>query len=170
MIDTREKIAAGLEDAFAANGFAEPSVEILRRAAGVSLRTLYKYAPSRDEMVRIALEHRHCRYIAQVFSDLPDDPDDALEEILDRVAGWMAKEASHGCLFHAAVAAAPSDAALRSLLKRHKAEVAERTTHAADLPGHGTDLMLLIEGLIQSWPVAGAAAIESAKRLARLLR
>ena len=42
MTDTKTKIAAGLEQAFAARGFAEPSVEDLRDAAGVSLRTLYK--------------------------------------------------------------------------------------------------------------------------------
>ena len=45
MTDTMRRIAGGLERAFAADGFAEPSVEDLRDAAGVSLRTLYKYAP-----------------------------------------------------------------------------------------------------------------------------
>jgi AcrR family transcriptional regulator len=42
MIDTATKIASGLEQAFAAQGFAETNVEALRDAAGVSLRTLYK--------------------------------------------------------------------------------------------------------------------------------
>ena len=51
MTDTMKRIAGGLERAFAANGFAEPSVEDLRDAAGVSLRTLYKYAASREAMV-----------------------------------------------------------------------------------------------------------------------
>ncbi|WP_280322004.1 TetR/AcrR family transcriptional regulator [Sulfitobacter faviae] len=45
MTDTKSKIAAGLERAFATRGFADPSVEDLRDAAGVSLRTLYKYTP-----------------------------------------------------------------------------------------------------------------------------
>ncbi len=55
MRDTATKIAAGLERAFAARGFSEPCVDDLREAAGVSLRTLYKYTPSRDAMVRMAL-------------------------------------------------------------------------------------------------------------------
>lgn len=67
MIGTREKIAAGLERAFASHGFAEPSVDTLRDAAGVSLRTLYRYMPSRADMVMAALEHRHRRYMAQVL-------------------------------------------------------------------------------------------------------
>ena len=45
------KIAEGLECAFASRGFAEPSVDDLRDSAGVSLRTLYKYMPSRGDMV-----------------------------------------------------------------------------------------------------------------------
>ena len=56
MTDMMSKISAGLERAFANRGFAEPSVEDLRDAADVSLRTLYKYTPSRAEMVLAALE------------------------------------------------------------------------------------------------------------------
>lgn len=169
MNDTELKIAAGLERAFAENGFAEPSVEDLRDAAGVSLRTLYKYAPSRDVMVRTALEHRHQRYIAHVFDHLPADPDAALSAILDRVAEWMKREATHGCLFHAAVASAPHDPQLRALLLRHKSEVAERAVAATDQPGREVDLTLIIEGLTQSWPLYGDAAVESARRLSRAL-
>ena len=92
MTDTQSKIAAGLERAFAARGFAEPSVEDLRDAAGVSLRTLYKYTPSRAEMVLAALENRQQRYLALVFDDLPQAPADALEAILARVGQWMETE------------------------------------------------------------------------------
>jgi AcrR family transcriptional regulator len=53
---------------FAKHGFAEPNIETLRKATGVSLRTLYKYVPSRDVMILRALEHRHRRYMAHVFS------------------------------------------------------------------------------------------------------
>jgi len=170
MNDTQTKIAAGLERAFAANGFAEPSVEDLRDAAGVSLRTLYKYTPSREVMVRTALEHRHQRYIAHVFDGLPADADAALSGILDRVADWMKREAAHGCLFHAAVAAAPHDAQLRALLQRHKSEVAQRAVTVTGQSGREVDLTLIIEGLTQSWSLYGDAAVESARRLSLALR
>lgn len=169
MSDTRNRIAAGLERAFAQQGFAQPSVEDLRDAAGVSLRTLYRYAPSRDDMIRIALEYRHRRYLDQVFADLPRPGSEALPVLVDRIAGWMRREASHGCLFHAAVAAAPNDPGLRQLLARHKEEVADRAARASGLLGCETDLTLIIEGLTQSWPLRGAAAVASAKRLAAAL-
>ena len=168
-IDTRTRIAAGLERAFADNGFAEPSVEDLRDAAGVSLRTLYKYMPSRDEMVLAALEHRHRRYMEHVFGGLPEDEDLALSAIIDRIAAWMVREASHGCLFHSAVAAAPHDVRLRSLLQRHKAEVAECAARASGHPDSEVDLTLIFEGLTQSWALNKDAAVASAKRLGAAL-
>tara|TARA_E500000305_G_scaffold95305_1_gene84802 strand:+ start:365 stop:883 length:519 start_codon:yes stop_codon:yes gene_type:complete len=169
MVDMMTKIAAGLEHAFAANGFAEPSVEDLRDAAGVSLRTLYKYTPSRSAMVHAALEHRHRRYMEFVFTELPEERGVALSAIIDRVAAWMLHEASHGCLFHAAVAVAPNDGALCSLLEKHKAEVAGQAARATGLSGREMDLTLIIEGLMQSWPLYGDDATASARRLSAAL-
>lgn len=170
MNTTKEKILSGLERAFARGGFAEPSVEDLRAAAGVSLRTLYKYTPSRERMVHEALEHRHRRYIDRLFTNLPDDPGHALDAIVDRAAGWMETEASHGCMFHGAVAAAPGDRALHDLLLRHKGEVARRAAAATGLAGREVDLMLILEGLSQAWPLQREAAVASARRLAASLR
>lgn len=166
---TMDKIAAGLEQAFAMRGFATPSVEDLRDAAGVSLRTLYKYTPSRVTMVRAALEHRHQRYLAHLFEDVPQAGGDAMTTLIDRIALWMTKEASHGCLFHAAVAAAPDDQELRALLDRHKTEVATRTAAAVGLAGQEADIGLILEGLTQSWSLQGEAAADSAKRLMAML-
>jgi len=159
-----------VDDPAAAQGFAEPSVEDLRDAAGVSLRTLYKYTPSRNEMVYAALEYRHARYLAHVFDALPDDPEAALPALMDRIAAWMTDETTHGCLFHAAVAAAPGDARLLALLARHKAEVAGRAARAVGLVRHEIELMLIVEGLMQCWPLSGAEAVAGAKRLGETLR
>ena len=61
MTDTARLIAARLESCFVSRGFLEPGVDALRDAAGVSLRTLYKYFPSREAMVIGALDHRRNR-------------------------------------------------------------------------------------------------------------
>ncbi|MDO6780196.1 MULTISPECIES: TetR/AcrR family transcriptional regulator [unclassified Marinovum] len=177
MTDTMGKISAGLERAFASRGFAEPSVDDLRDAAGVSLRTLYKYTPSRAEMVLAALEFRHRRYLVHVFDGLPSDPQRALDAIFGRVGDWMATETAHGCLFHAAVAADPGSAPLRGLLDRHKAEVAQRAAEVCDLAraedgqqtDAGTAFLLILEGLTQTWPLRGRAAVDAAKQLGQML-
>lgn len=164
------KIAAGLEQAFARSGFAEPSVEDLRDAAGVSLRTLYKYFPSRADMVLAALENRHQRYLCRVFDGLPVGTEEATNAIFSRIGVWMATETSHGCLFHAAVAADPNSDPLRRLLERHKAEVASRAAAATGLVVAETELLVIIEGLTQAWPLRGDVAVDAAKRLGHALR
>lgn len=166
MMAMKEKIAAGLERAFAQHGFAEPDIETLRAEADVSLRTLYKYFPTRDERMLAALEHRHRRYIAWVASDLPKGPEATVSMIFDRIGDWMEAETSHGCLFHAAVAATPGNRSLRNMLARHKQEVFEKLADAIGRLDGIEELALLIEGLTQSWPLHGRRAVESAKRLA----
>lgn len=169
MTRTLDKIAVGLEHAFAQHGFAEPSVDMLREAADVSLRTLYKYLPSRADMVLAALEHRHRRYLAHVLDGLPPGSMAAREALIDRVAIWMQTEATHGCLFHAAVAADPSSRPLRTLLEDHKHEVSQRAAAAAGLAGREVTLLLILEGLTQSWPLHGAVAVKAAKALVSAL-
>lgn len=169
MADMMSKIATGLERAFASQGFAAPSVEDLRDAAGVSLRTLYKYTPSRAEMVLAALENRHQRYLTFIFEKLPNEPQEALDAILSRIGSWMAAETSHGCLFHAAVAADPESVPLRALLERHKREVAAKAAKACALTGKESELLLIIEGLTQTWPLGGDAAVGAAKLLGHTL-
>lgn len=165
MHDTATKIAAGLEQAFIAHGFAEPNIETLRAAAGVSLRTLYKYTPSRDDMVYAALEHRHQRYLEDLFHELQTTGLSALEEIINRNVRWIEREAPRGCLFHAAVAAAPHNEALRRLLTRHKTEVISKIAAVTELTDWQNELALLMEGLTQSWQLLGAKAAQSALRL-----
>ncbi|NDW02841.1 TetR/AcrR family transcriptional regulator [Jiella pacifica] len=166
---TKTAIVTGLEQTFVRQGFAKPGVDELRAAAGVSLRTLYKYYPSRDAMILGALEHRHGRYVERLLDGLPADPKEALDAVLERVAGWMREEAGHGCLFHGAVAAMPESDALRELLERHKGEIARRMAAAVGLSGNEAELTLILEGLTQSWALNGEDALRAAKRLAGCL-
>jgi len=169
MKDLQSQIDAGLERAFATYGFAEPNIETLRKATGVSLRTLYKYIPSRDDMVLRALEYRHRRYMAHVFSETAKASSMPLGSIVDRVAQWMQAETTHGCLFHAAVASAPQDEKLRALLNRHKAEMSERAASISGLQGRESEISVIIEGLTQSWPLRGPESVRAAKTLCALL-
>ncbi|MBO6827477.1 MAG: hypothetical protein JJ879_14830 [Sneathiella sp.] len=56
------------------------------------------------------------------------------------------------------------------LLERHKAEVASRAAAATGFVAAETELLVIIEGLTQAWPLRGDAAVEAAKQLARALR
>lgn len=169
MKDLQHQIDAGLEQAFAAHGFSEPNIETLRKATGVSLRTLYKYVPSRQEMTLRALEYRHRRYMTLVFSKTGQSGSAPLEIIVDRIDEWMNSETTHGCLFHAAVASAPQDVKLHALLDRHKAEMARRAAITSGLQGFEDEISVILEGMMQSWPLRGHDAVRAAKTLCTLL-
>lgn len=169
MNETKEKLTAELERAFAAGGFAELGVADLRAAADVSLRTLYKYFPSRDDMVLAALQHRHERYMAFLFADLPEDTSARLDRLFERIGEWMRRNSPKGCLFHNALAAQPHSKALRKMLVRHKAEVAARLAESLGLQTEEAALSLLHEGVVQSWVFQGRESVEVAKSLAREL-
>ena len=168
MDSTQNRIAAGLERACASHGIAQASVNDLRAACYVSLRTLYRHAPSRGQMVLIALEHRHVRYMDWLTRDLPGTG--TLDAVLERVAHWMRTEAPQGCLFHAAVASAPDDPALRVMLSRHKSRMACAVATACGLEGREPELTLILEGLTQSWVSMGDDALAAARRMAALLQ
>lgn len=165
MTDTALKIAAGLEKAFAKHGFAQMGVDGLRDASQVSLRTLYKYCPSREAMILTALEYRHNRYLRYLFDALPSDPQIVLATIFDRLGLWMAENAPQGCLFKSAVAAYPDSTVLSELLERHKAEITQALVRNTGLIEKADELILLHEGITQTWPILGDRAVHSAKGL-----
>jgi len=169
MSDIKQKIAERLESAFSKNGFAEPSVSDLRDAAGVSLRTLYRYFPSRDAMVIGALKYRHARYLGFVFDDLPVGGDQQLNAIFDRIQAWMLHYAPNGCIFQNALAAKPGSAELEELLLVHKREIGVRLAENMGLTGQEATLRQIHEGAIQSWIFQREDAIAIARKLTQAI-
>jgi len=168
MNDIKQKISQGLEQAFAENGFAEPSVADLRDAAGVSLRTLYRHFPSRDAMVVGALEFRHQRYLAAIFEDLPAEQNQQLDAVFDRICHWMTTNAPEGCIFQNALAAHPHSPELGDLLLAHKRDIGLRLAETIGQPNQAATMRQIHEGAIQSWVFQGEEAIEIGRMLAHV--
>jgi AcrR family transcriptional regulator len=173
MTNTAQQISARLESCFAHSGFAEPGVDAVREAAGVSLRTLYKYFPSREDMVVGALDHRHRRYLDGLTEGVPDGPGPApIHHMIERVAAWMTDEASTGCLFLSALAAHPGSAAIQAAVARHKAETravlaefAQRAAPALSEARRGAiadALFVMHEGQVAASATCGAESAANA--------
>lgn len=161
MTSTRERIAGGLERGFSEQGFTEPAVGDLRAEAEVSLRTLYRYFPSREAMVVGALEHRDRAY----FAWLAGGPDDGVGHVLHplvRLGDWLAEVANTGCLFLNAMAEHPDSEAIAAAVTDHKGRLAEefrrRLVHVApqtDTAELAQTLFLLHEGMTQAARIQG---------------
>lgn len=178
MTEMKDKIAERLEVSFADKGFAEPGIDDLRENADVSLRTLYRYFPSREAMVRGALEHRNRRYLGHLTQDEQPNPD--VLELFHRLGTWLEGSGNNGCLFLNALAAHPGSDAVRDVAKAHKSAVQsvffERLSAAAPTVSEdrrqaiADALVTIHEGQVMTSIVNGPkAATETAVALAQTL-
>lgn len=162
-----KKIAAGLEQVFWEKGFAGPSVPDLKSGAGVSLRTLYRYFPSREAMVIGALDHRHARYLKIIQTDLPPCGPLVADALFDRLGDWMEQTKGKGCLFLQARSAYPDSLAIVETVRRHKKEIIAALSSIACSQEIGARLYVLHEGVTASYAAMGRDAVLEAKVLAR---
>lgn len=174
MTDTQTQIAENLDRQFSEMGFATQGVEALRAGANVSLRTLYKYFPSREAMVIGALNHRDATYSDWIGQSDAEGADHVLH-VLVRLSDWLREISDKGCLFRNALAAYPESEAIRKAVLDHKAHVRTmfrtRLLHVApdcDADALSEVLFVLHEGLTESARLIGhTAATEATLRCAR---
>lgn len=176
METTKSKIARTLEAQFAEMGFAAPGVDALRSGAEVSLRTLYKYYPSREAMVIGALEHRNQIYLDWIAGG-PDHGAAHVLHVFRRLGDWLDQVTNTGCLFLNAVAAYPEDPKVREAAARHKESVRQefearvaRVAPSADAEAVSHGLMTIHEGQTSRAMIGSpCAATGAALSLARAL-
>ena len=155
------KIAAAANQLFAERGFAEPGVEAIREAAGVSIRTLYKHYPSREAMIVGALAHRHALYLEHLREGKPAQAGQrAVFHLFDRLESWMAQQGTRGCLFVHALASHTESAAIHGEVERNKQGVRDEiaTRLSASQRPLLPSLFLLHEGVTAAASNLGAAA------------
>jgi len=160
----KEQIAASLEQAFSELGFAEPSVGQLKTACGVSLRTLYKHYPSKEEMIVAALEHRHQRYLDFLLEASPEAGVHCLPHIFHRLGLWMKEYAPNGCMSLNALAAFPDNDLIKQTVSAHKNSVRQFFGTQSLREDLATELFILHEGVSSAWPIIGDEALQSAQR------
>jgi AcrR family transcriptional regulator len=164
-----DDVIGRMEDLFDRRGFADTSVDELREAAGVSLRTLYRRYGSRERMVVAVLHNRAERYLAHLAGSSD------VRGLFARTGSWLERGQPLGCLFLRARADHPDDPAVeQAVVNFHTALHSRLSTVASadNLPGEAVaELFVLHEGLIAAAPAVGVStAIEAtAAALDRLL-
>lgn len=160
----KNQITASLEDTFSQYGFAEPSVAQLKAACNVSLRTLYKYYPSKEAMIVGALEYRHQRYLTFLLNESPSYGVESILHIFDRLELWMKEFAPHGCLSMNAISAFPDNLGINKAVKDHKEDVLKFLAQQSQRSDLAAAIFLLHEGVSSAWPVLGHEAVTSAQK------
>lgn len=165
----KTQIASNLETAFSQSGFAQPSVAQLKTACNVSLRTLYKYFPSKELMIIAALDHRHHRYLELLSHDLPAAGIDSIMCIFERLAHWMENHANNGCMSLNALAAFPNNDEIKQAVNGHKKQLMQLLAQQSMQPNLANELFILHEGVSNSWATLGRHSFHSAEKIIKQL-
>jgi AcrR family transcriptional regulator len=109
-LPARERILLTAHDLFYADGIRATGIDRVIAASGVTKVTFYRHFPSKDDLVRAFLDHRHARWMAWFVDALGRrgaheraGDADALLLLADVMAEWFADPAFRGCAFINAV-------------------------------------------------------------------
>ena len=177
----RTRILATAHDLFYRDGIRATGVDRVIAEAGVTKSTFYRHFPSKDDLVRAFLDHRHDRWMGWFIDALGRHgaaavrPGAAMAALAAALDEWFAAPAFRGCAFINAVAelggTLPSAVAIA---QRHKAEMAEvigallppsgGVRQAAARAARVQALAVAVDGAIVQAQVHGAAAVRPGLR------
>lgn len=134
-LPARERILRTAHDLFYADGIRATGIDRVIAASGVTKVTFYRHFPSKDDLVREFLDHRHGLWMAWFVDALgrrgaherADDADaHALLLLADVMAEWFADPVFRGCAFiNATAEVGGSVEGALARAREHKREMVE---------------------------------------------
>jgi len=132
-LPARERILLTAHDLFYADGIRATGIDRVIAASGVTKVTFYRHFPSKDDLVRAFLDHRHGLWMAWFVDALGRrgaqrriGDGQALEILADVMAEWFADPVFRGCAFiNSVVEVGTSVAGASDIARRHKREMVE---------------------------------------------
>lgn len=132
-LPARERILLTAHDLFYADGIRATGVDRVIAASGVTKVTFYRHFPSKDDLVRAFLDHRHSLWMAWFVDALGRrgaqqriGDAQALLVLADAMAEWFADPVFRGCAFiNSVVEVGASVAGASDIAREHKREMVE---------------------------------------------
>jgi AcrR family transcriptional regulator len=147
---TRDKIFSTARDLFYREGFHAVGIDTIVATAGVAKTSLYRWFPSKDQLIVAVLESLHDEFWAQWESVAEKHEGKAREELLAQlgwIAKWITDPRSRGCPFLNATAEFPEPAhPARAVVLRSKQLLRRRLLQISMALG-GDDPQLLADQL-----------------------
>lgn len=132
-LPARERILLTAHDLFYADGIRVTGIDRVIAASGVTKVTFYRHFPSKDDLVRAFLDHRHGLWMAWFVDALGRrgaqqriGDGQALVVLADVMAEWFADPVFRGCAFiNSVVEVGASVAGAIDISREHKREMVE---------------------------------------------
>lgn len=176
-----EKIVATATQLFEARGINASGVDLIIRESGVAKATLYKYFPSKNQLVISYLRDKSDRLYAWLEENLIDKKKDSLEVLLalcDLFELWITKPEFHGLPFHIASVEFPEanhpinrySVELSKELQLYFSKIAKKAG-IKDPETLGQQLMIIFEGaaLVEGLSPGTGAALRAKKAAVTLI-
>jgi AcrR family transcriptional regulator len=179
-VATRAKILDTAAQLFYEHGVHAVGVNEIAARARASKLSLYRYFPSKDELVEAMLTEHSDRihaWLARSTATAAAGPERVLS-VFDLLIGWFAEPGYHGCTVLNTVTDTRADPAIVAIARRHltryldllTARAVEAGVPAADAAALARQLLLLIEGASVVTTIdSGTTAGEDARRAAETL-
>jgi AcrR family transcriptional regulator len=176
----QEKILSVAAELFYRQGIRATGVDAIVKAANTTKMSLYKYFPSKDDLVLAFLRKRDedfRQWFVQQVDSKADTPEGKLLAVFDVIGEWMAIPEFRGCAFINAAAEFPLEgnpvhrvsAGFYDSFRRYISDLA-KAAGCADPESLALQLSLLVEGAIVSEQMKRhSGAGEYAKQAARVL-
>lgn len=178
MLTTRDRILETATELFYEQGVHAVGVNEIAARARASKLSLYRYFPSKEELVSAMLTERSDRVHAWLERETADAApgEDRVLAVFDLLLRWFAEPGYHGCVVVNTVTDTRADPRIAAIARRHLARyraLLERRLTEAGLgaePALARQLLLLIEGAsviaaIDGTPEAADDARAAARRL-----
>ncbi len=132
-LPARERILLTAHDLFYADGIRATGIDRVIAASGVTKVTFYRHFPSKDDLVRAFLDHRHGLWMAWFVDALGRrgaqrriEGGQALMVLADVMAEWFADPVFRGCAFiNSVVEIGASVAGATGIAREHKREMVD---------------------------------------------
>lgn len=177
----RKKIIATATRLFETKGINASGVDLIIRESGIAKATLYKYFPSKNQLVISYLQDKSDRLYAWLEENLIDKQRDSLEVLLalcDLFEQWITRPQFHGLPFHIASVEFPGashpvnhySAELSKELQLYFSKIA-KTAGVKDPETLGQQLMIIFEGaaLVEGLSPGTGAALRAKKAAITLI-
>lgn len=154
--DARDKILATADRMFYRDGVRATGIDAIIAQSSVAKTTLYRYFPSKDDLVVAYLESRNQQFwqlLEEAVESYERDPMQQLVAIVDWLDGLLSCDDSEGCPFLIVASEFPeADYAGHQVAIAHKQRLQNRLADLAEAAGIeaarelSSALMLLIDG------------------------
>ncbi|MGJ7502803.1 TetR/AcrR family transcriptional regulator [Variovorax sp. ZT5P49] len=132
-LPARERILLTAHDLFYADGIRATGIDRVIAASGVTKVTFYRHFPSKDDLVRAFLDHRHGLWMSWFVDALGRlgaqqriGDAQALLVLADAMAEWFANPVFRGCAFiNSVVEVGSSVTGASDIAREHKREMVE---------------------------------------------